>query len=55
MSEDGAFRCEGMLFTPDDLDSTGKYPMVLYFYERNSDGLYSYRAPAPSRSIINIS
>ena len=55
MSEDGVFHCEGMLFTPDDLDSTGKYPMVLYFYERNSDGLYSYRAPAPSRSIINIS
>lgn len=54
MSEDGAFHCEGMLFTPDNIDSTGSYPMVLYFYERSSDGLYSYRAPAPSRSIINI-
>lgn len=28
--------------------------MLVYFYERNSDGLHSYRAPAPSASTINI-
>ena len=28
--------------------------MILYFYERSSQGLHSYRAPAPSRSTINI-
>ena len=28
--------------------------MMVYFYERNSDGLHNYRTPAPSRSTINI-
>jgi dipeptidyl aminopeptidase/acylaminoacyl peptidase len=45
---------EGILFKPADFDSTKKYPVVFYFYERNSDGLYNYRAPAPSASTINI-
>jgi dipeptidyl aminopeptidase/acylaminoacyl peptidase len=27
--------------------------MIVYFYERSSDGLYGYNAPAPSASIIN--
>ena len=45
---------KGMLFTPENLDPQAKYPMVIYFYEKNAETLYSYRAPAPSRSIINI-
>ncbi len=45
---------EGLLFKPENFDSTKKYPVVFYFYERNSDGLYLYRAPAPSASTINI-
>ena len=28
--------------------------MISYFYERSSDGLHSYRAPAPSASTINL-
>ena len=28
--------------------------MMVYFYERNSETLHNYRAPAPSRSTINI-
>jgi dipeptidyl aminopeptidase/acylaminoacyl peptidase len=27
--------------------------MIVYFYERSSDGLYNYNPPAPSASIIN--
>ncbi len=44
---------QGLLVTPEDMDSTRKHPMVLYFYERSSDRLHNYYAPAPSRSTIN--
>lgn len=45
---------DGLLYTPDGLDESGKYPMMIYFYEKNSETRYNYIAPAPSRSIINI-
>ncbi len=45
---------QGLLFKPENFDATKKYPMMVYFYERNSDGLHNYRAPAPSASTINI-
>ncbi|KAI9549567.1 hypothetical protein GHT06_004122 [Daphnia sinensis] len=45
---------QGLLFKPENFDSSKKYPMITYFYERNSDGLHNYRAPAPSASTINI-
>jgi dipeptidyl aminopeptidase/acylaminoacyl peptidase len=45
---------QGLLFKPDNFDPNKKYPLLVYFYERNSDGLHSYRAPAPSASTINI-
>ena len=45
---------EGLLFKPENFDPKKKYPVIFYFYERNSDGLYNYRAPAPSASTINI-
>lgn len=45
---------DGLLVTPEDLDPNKKYPMMIYFYEKNSETLYSYRAPAPSASTVNI-
>ncbi len=45
---------DGLLFIPDGLDRNGKYPMMIYFYEKYSESLYDYRAPAPSRSTVNI-
>jgi dipeptidyl aminopeptidase/acylaminoacyl peptidase len=45
---------EGILHKPEDFDPGKKYPMIVYFYERTSDLLHYYRAPAPSRSTINI-
>ena len=45
---------EGLFFKPENFDPKKKYPVIFYFYERNADGLYNYRAPAPSASTINI-
>ncbi len=45
---------EGLLFKPEDFDPKKKYPVIFYFYERNADGLYAYRGPAPSASTVNI-
>lgn len=45
---------QGLLYKPENFDAQKKYPMMVYFYERNSDGLHNYRAPAPSASTINI-
>ncbi|GAB3225622.1 S9 family peptidase [Spirosoma arcticum] len=47
-------KLEGLLFKPEGFDPTKKYPMLTYFYERNAETLNDYRAPAPSRSTINI-
>jgi dienelactone hydrolase len=46
---------EGLLFKPENFDPKKKYPVLFYFYERNADGLYYYRPPAPSASTINVS
>lgn len=45
----------GLLYKPDDFEQTRKYPLLVYFYERNSDNLHRYYAPAAGRSIINFS
>ncbi|TDO28074.1 S9 family peptidase [Sediminibacterium goheungense] len=46
---------EGIVYKPEDFDPKKKYPMIVYFYERSSDGLYGYNAPAPTPSRLNIS
>ncbi len=45
----------GILYKPENFDSTKKYPLILYFYETLSDGLNNYHAPAPTPSRLNIS
>ncbi|HTF31023.1 MAG TPA: prolyl oligopeptidase family serine peptidase, partial [Flavitalea sp.] len=45
---------EGLLYKPENFDPKKKYPVIFYFYEQDADGLYNYRAPAPSASTINI-
>ncbi|MBC7829590.1 MAG: S9 family peptidase [Chitinophagaceae bacterium] len=47
-------QAEGLLFKPENFDPKKKYPVIFYFYEKNADGLYNYRNPAPSASTINI-
>ena len=46
---------EGILCKPENFDPNKKYPMIVYFYETMSNTLHNYRAPAPSRSTVNIS
>ena len=44
----------GILYKPEDFDPNKKYPLIVYFYERLSDGLYNYMPPAPTPSRLNI-
>ena len=46
---------EGLLYKPENFDPKKKYPLISYFYERNSDLLHRYIPPAPSASTVNIS
>ncbi|MFN9304567.1 MAG: redoxin domain-containing protein [Planctomycetota bacterium] len=43
-------RRKGVLVKPDDFDPTKKYPMMVYFYERMTQGLHNHVAPAPGTS-----
>ncbi len=45
---------QGLLYKPENFDANKKYPMMVYFYERSSDGMHNHRVPAPSASTINI-
>ena len=46
---------QGMLFKPDDFDASQQYPMMVYFYEKMSNGLHQHRAPSAGGSSINFS
>ncbi|WP_298391727.1 prolyl oligopeptidase family serine peptidase [Hydrotalea sp.] len=46
---------EGIVYKPENVDSTKKYPMIVYFYERNNQTLYNYIPPTPTPSRLNIS
>jgi dipeptidyl aminopeptidase/acylaminoacyl peptidase len=43
---------QGLLFKPEDFDPAREYPMIVYFYERDSDGLHNHRPPQAHRSVI---
>lgn len=45
---------QGLLYKPENFDAAKKYPLLVYFYERSSDELHSYRSPSPSASVINF-
>lgn len=42
----------GLLYKPEDFDSTKSYPMIVYFYEKYTDDIHVYYAPKPTASII---
>lgn len=48
-------KLSGILYLPENLDPSKKYPMITYFYERLSDYYHEYQAPRPSRSTISKS
>ncbi|MCC5917835.1 MAG: S9 family peptidase [Cryomorphaceae bacterium] len=43
----------GMLYLPECATSV-QLPLIVYFYEKNSDNFYRHTIPTPSRSIINF-
>ncbi len=46
---------QGLLYKPEGFDPKKKYPMIVYFYEKESDNLHGYTHPTPLRSTINRS
>jgi len=46
---------QGLLYKPDNFDPKKKYPMIVYYYEKSSDGIHYYMAPEPLRSSVNRS
>lgn len=48
-------KLQGLLYKPSNFNYAKKYPMITYFYERESDTMHQYKTPAPSASTINIS
>jgi len=47
-------KAEGIMYYPENFDPKKKYPMIVYFYERNNQTLHNYLAPAPTPSRLNI-
>ena len=45
---------KGLVFVPDGVKEGEKLPVMIYFYEKNANNLYSFWTPAPSRSTVNI-
>jgi dipeptidyl aminopeptidase/acylaminoacyl peptidase len=45
---------EGLLYKPENFDSTKKYPIIFYYYERDTRTRYNYIAPQPIRASINV-
>ncbi|HEY5824139.1 MAG TPA: prolyl oligopeptidase family serine peptidase, partial [Cyclobacteriaceae bacterium] len=44
---------QGLLYKPEGFDPRKKYPMIVYFYEKESDNLHMHVKPEPLRSAIN--
>jgi dipeptidyl aminopeptidase/acylaminoacyl peptidase len=44
---------KGLLYKPENFNPSKKYPMIIYFYERNSQTLHQHTVPAPIRSVLN--
>jgi dipeptidyl aminopeptidase/acylaminoacyl peptidase len=42
---------KGLLLKPENFDPRKKYPMIVYIYEKLSQGLHTFRNPAPGTSI----
>ncbi|HVQ40377.1 MAG TPA: hypothetical protein VMS31_22740, partial [Pyrinomonadaceae bacterium] len=42
---------KGILMKPENFDPQRKYPMIVYIYERLTQGLHNFRGPGPGTSI----
>jgi dipeptidyl aminopeptidase/acylaminoacyl peptidase len=43
---------DGLLYKPEDFDSTKSYPMIVYFYEKYGDDMHRHYIPKPTASIV---
>ncbi len=43
---------DGLLYKPEDFDSSNSYPLMVYFYETYSDRIHRHYTPRPTASII---
>ncbi|MEM6687207.1 MAG: prolyl oligopeptidase family serine peptidase, partial [Bacteroidota bacterium] len=46
-------KLEGIVHKPENFDPSKKYPLIVYFYERNANELNSYNIPRPSASTVS--
>jgi dipeptidyl aminopeptidase/acylaminoacyl peptidase len=44
---------DGLLVKPEDFDPNKKYPLIVNFYEKSSQGLYRHRIPENHRSTVD--
>jgi len=44
---------EGLVYKPTDFDLSKKYPLIVYYYELNSDELHAHHPPRPTASVIH--
>ncbi len=42
----------GLLYKPENFDPSRRYPMIVYYYEKLTDGLHGYQAPS-GRNTVN--
>jgi len=52
-NEDGEIG-KGVLYLPEVIDSSTKYPLIINYYEKRSDELYVYKAPRLSYGDVSI-
>jgi dienelactone hydrolase len=45
---------EGILFKPENFDSTKKYPIIFYYYEQSANALNGFINPSLSNGVMNI-
>ena len=48
-------KLRGMLVKPENFDLNKKYPLLVNFYEKSSDGIHRHRYPKAERSSVNYS
>jgi dipeptidyl aminopeptidase/acylaminoacyl peptidase len=47
-------KAEGILYKPENFDSTKKYPVIFYFYEKDADAMYDFIFPALNTGELDI-
>jgi dienelactone hydrolase len=45
---------QGILYKPEDFDANKKYPLLVFYYDRLSNGVYDFIEPGPSDGSLNI-